>query len=338
METQNKQVRNMKIIKYMTLLTSIILVVTFIMSIYFSAQITTTNKSSGRFLAPQQHYSALFIGNEANFIASIKEGIEQEAERMDVAIEFHVVSDVDEATEIINLLVRAGVDGIITQGINNAEFLEALKSVSNAKIPLVLMYTDLSSAERDAFVGINPFDMGLRAANLTLEANPKSGKVVFISQSSDYVNDNPTSKMHILGFLDGLESKYSPESILMKQSQPTLLSAEGLVSELFISEKDIVAIVCTNETDTIGVAQVVIDLNRVGKTTIIGTGLTKEIADYIDKGIVYGTLFRNPVQIGVSAMSTLLSLPTSESYVEIPIEIVTKENLDDYRKWIGGTP
>ena len=322
----------------MTGLTSIILVVTFIMSIYFSMQITTTNKSGVRFLAPKSHYSALLIGNEANFIDSLKEGIEEEAARMNVAIEFHFVSDVDEAAEIIHLLVRAGVDGIITQGINNPEFLEALLSVTDAKIPLVLMYTDLSAAERNAFVGTNPFDLGLKAAKLTLASTLKEGKVVFISQSSESVNDNPTSKMHILGFLDGLESRINTELILMKQSQPTLLSAEGLVSELFISEKDIAAIVCTNETDTIGVAQVVIDLNRVGKTTIIGTGLTKEIIDYIDKGIVYGTLYRSPKQMGENAMSTLMNLETNESYSEIPIEIVTKENLEAYRALIGGTP
>lgn len=338
METQNKQLKKMKILKYMSILTSIILVVTFIMSIYFSVQITATNKSGVRFLAHKQHYSALFIGNEADFIDSIKKGIEQEADRMNVAIEFHVVPDVDQATEIINLLVRAGVDGIITQGVNNPEFLESLQSVAEAKIPLVLMYTDLSAAERNAFVGTNPFDMGLKAADLLIESNPQTGKVVFISQSSELVNDNPTSKMHILGFLDGIESKVPSESVLMKQSQSTMLSAEGLVSELFISEKDIVAIVCTNETDTIGVAQVVIDLNRVGKTAIIGTGLTKEIVDYIDKGIVYGTLYRNPKQIGVTAMSTLLNLPDGEAYTEIPIEIVTKDNIDTYRMLIGGTP
>lgn len=338
METQSKQFKKMRIIKYMTLFTSIILVITFIMSIYYSTQITATNKSGVRFLAHKLHYSALFIGNEADFIDSIKEGIETEASRMNVAIEFHFVSDVDEATEIINLLVRAGVDGIITQGVNNPEFLVALKSVSEAKIPLVLMYTDLSAAERNAFVGTNPFDLGLKAADLLIESNPSNGKVVFISQSSDLVNDNLTSKMHILGFLDGIETAVRSESILMKQSQPTLLSAEGLVSELFISEKDIIAIVCTNETDTIGVAQVVIDLNRVGKTVIIGTGLTKEIAEYIDKGIVYGTLFRNPNQIGITAMSTLLNLPEGEAYAEIPIEIITKENIDNYRSLIGGTP
>jgi len=37
-------------------------------------------------------------------------------------------------------------------------------------------------------------------------------------------------------------------------------------------------------------------------------------------------------------MSTLLNLPNSERYVEIPVELVTKKNLDDYRVQIEGKP
>lgn len=296
------------------------------------------NKSSKYNKEQKMHYSALFIGNETNFIAGIKEGIENEAKRMNVDIEFHMVKDVEEATATINLLVRAGVDGIITQGINNEDFLVALKSVAEAKIPIVLMYTDLSTAERDAFVGINPFSMGAKASELVLNSHPKLGKIVFMTQASEFVNDNPASKMQILGFLDGLEGVYPPEDILLKQTQATLLSAEGLASDIFINEKEVATIVCTNETDTIGVAQVVVDLNRVGKTTIIGTGLTKEIIEYIEKGIVYGTLYRNPKQIGMKSMETLLKIPESESYIEIPVDLITKENVAAFKTLIEGTP
>lgn len=320
------------------LCTSIILGVTFFLSIYFSAQIGAAKGSGNQTKALKGHYSALIIGNESNFNAALMEGMLQEAGKSEIALEFHMVNDVDQATEIIQMLVRAGVDGIITQGINNPSFLTALKSVTQDKIPLILLYTDLSTAERDAFVGINPFEMGNTVAKLLIQAKPDDGHIVFISQSSSAVSENPSSKMHVLGFLDGLEGYISSEQVLMKTSQPTLLSAEGLVSELFIHDQGISAVVCTNETDTIGVAQVVIDLNRVGKTTIIGTGFTKEIADYIDKGIVYGTIYRNPINMGTNAILTLTDLDNAETHVEMPIEVITQENIDLYRHLIGGKP
>ncbi len=338
MESQKKQALKLKLIHWAILVTSIILGVTFIMSIYFSVQIGANNVSNNLPNVMKGHYSALLIGNESNFNAALKEGMMQEASKMEIALEFHMVNDVDQATEIIKMLVRAGVDGIITQGINNPSFLTALKSVTQDKIPLVLLYTDLSTAERDAFVGVNPFEMGNAVANLLVSAEPDDGKIVFISQSASEVSENPASKMHVLGFLDGLEGYINPENVIMKTSQPTLLSAEGLVSELFIQNQDISAVVCTNETDTIGVAQVVIDLNRVGKTTIIGTGFTEEIAEYIDKGIVYGTVFRNPIGMGTNVISTLTDLPNAETHIEIPIEVITKENIDLYRHLIGGKP
>lgn len=338
MESQKRQAFKLKLIHGMILCTSIILGVTFILSIYFSAQIGAANGSSNPLKGLKGHYSALLIGNESNFNAALKEGMLQEAGNSEIALEFHMVNDVDQATEIIEMLVRAGVDGIITQGINNPSFLTALRSVTQDKIPLVLLYTDLSTAERDAFVGINPFEMGNTVAKLLVQAKPEEGHIVFISQSSSAVSENPTSKMHVLGFLDGLEGYINPEKVLMKTSQPTLLSAEGLVSELFIHEQGISAVVCTNETDTIGVAQVVIDLNRVGKTTIIGTGFTQEIADYIDKGIVYGTIYRNPIHMGKNVILTLTNLENADPHVEMPIEVITKENIDLYRYLIGGKP
>ena len=338
MESQKKQAIKIKLIHGIILLTSIILGVTFILSIYYSIQIGASKDSNIQIQDMQKHYSVLLIGNESNFNEELKMGMVLEAEEKDIALEFHMIDDVDQATEIIDMLVRAGVDGIITQGINNPAFLEALKTVTKEKIPLVLAYTDLSTAERDAFVGINPFEMGNAVAKLLTQAGPGDGKIVFISQSFSEVSENPASKMHVLGFLDGLEGYVNPEHVIIKASQPTLLSAEGLVSELFIQDDGISAVVCTNETDTIGVAQVVIDLNRVGKTTIIGTGFTEEIAEYIDKGIVYGTLYRNPVNMGTMVIDTLTDLENAQTHVEMPLELITKENIDLYRPLIGGKP
>ena len=338
MESQKKQTLKLKLIHGVILLTSIILGVTFILSIYFSIQIGTSKDSNIYIKDMQEHYSVLLIGNESNFNQDLKEGMLKEAEQKNIGLEFHMIDDVDQATEIVDMLVRAGVDGIITQGINNPAFLEALKSATQERIPLVLIYTDLAAAERDAFVGVNPFEMGNTVAKLLVMAKPHEGKVVLISQSFSEVSENPASKMHVLGFLDSLEGYMNPDNVIVKTSQPTLLSAEGLVSELFIQDQGISAVVCTNETDTIGVAQVVIDLNRVGKTTIIGTGFTEEIAEYIDKGIVYGTVYRNPVNMGTNVILTLTDLQNAETHVEMPLEIITKENIDLYRHLIGGKP
>lgn len=338
MESQKKQALKIKIINWMIILTSIILGIAFILSIYFSAQIGNSKNSNNQNILDNGHYAVLFIGNETHFISDLKEGMLTIANKNEIAIEFYEVNDIAQATSIIELLVQAGIDGIITQGINDTSFLIALKSVTQAKIPLVLLYTDLAIAERDAFVGINPFEMGNEIAKLTVASKATEGNVVFISQSASLTSENPASKMNTLGFLDGLEGYIDPGKVMMKMSLPVMLSAEGLISELFIDDQGITAVVCTNETDTIGVAQAVVDLNRVGKTTIIGTGFTKEIAEYIDKGVVYGTIYRNPINMGSEAVLTLINLPEAETYVEIPLDIITKENIDLYRDLIGGKP
>jgi len=336
----NKEV----LLKSIIIITSIILVFAFWMSLYYSRQIVDSYNGQISFSRNKTHFAALLIGNEKIFLEHLREGIEDEAEKADVAIEFFEVNDVSEGVEIIQLLVRAGVDGIITQGINNAEFIEVLNTVKDSKIPLVLVYTDAQSSGRNAFVGINPFDMGIEAARLLIESEGANGNVVFFYQSSESVKEDTTSKMQMLGFMDALSKVNKSDRVISKNTQPTLLSAEGIVSDLFLGQNDISAIVCMNETDTIGVVQVVIDLNKVGKVTVIGTGLTEEILDYIDKGIMYGSLFRSPNEMGEQSLRELHKIFEnrddsgfrSVEHTDMSVEVITKENIDFYRNLLKG--
>lgn len=327
------------LLKSIIFVTSVIFVITFLLSFFYSS---TINQSKNRidFLSGSNiHFATVLIGNETQFLEKLQKGIQNEADASRIDIEFFNVKTVEEGTEMIKLLITAGVDGIITQGIHEMAFMEALKTVKQANIPLVLVYSDEQTAERDVFIGINPFDMGIEAATLYQESEPEFGKVVFITQATAGSSEDTTSKLQMLGFMDVFETLHRSSQVIVKKSEPTLLSAEGIASEIFLGASDITGIVCTNEVDTVGVTQVVIDLNKVGRVNVIGTGLTPQIADYIDKGIIYGTLYRNPEKMGNMALRSLVdilnqTLKKSEQsdYVDLQIEVITKENLETYMK------
>ncbi|MBF4695063.1 sugar ABC transporter substrate-binding protein [Fusibacter ferrireducens] len=327
------------LLKSIIFLTSIIFVITFLLSFFYSNTINQSKNKIDFSSGNNIHFATVLIGNETQFLEKIQKGIQNEADISHMDIEFFNVKTVEEGTETIKMLITAGVDGIITQGINEAAFMEALRTAKHASIPLVLVYSDEQTVERDLFIGINPFDMGIEAATLYQKSEPEIGKVVFITQTPVGSSEDTTSKLQMLGFMDVFENLHRLSQVIVKKSEPTLLSAEGIVAEIFLGESDIAGIVCTNEVDTVGVTQVVIDLNKVGRVNVIGTGLTPQIADYIDKGIIYGTLYRNPEKMGHMALRSLADILNQTfkkgeqaDYIDLPIEVITKENLETYMK------
>ncbi len=67
-------------------------------------------------------------------------------------------------------------------------------------------------------------------------------------------------------------------------------------------------------------------MNMVGKVQLIGFGDNEVIKEYIDKGIILGTIVRNPYRIGYSAVMALqeiCSIGYTSAYVDTGISIIT---------------
>jgi len=317
-----------------------VFLISFILSVYYSGGNSLADIGRGLDKEPRVHFAAVLIGTEKQFLNAVEEGLSDKAEKEGVNIEIFRLSSVSEAAETIDMLVTASVDGIITQGIQEAGFLESLERAKEEEIPLILIASDDHTISRDGYVGGNPFEFGMVAASYYLEQQKLLGKVVFITQTPENADEDTTGKLQTQGFMDVFENRHRESQVITKKSDSTLLSAEGIVSDLFLEQSDISGIVCTNEVDTLGVVQVVIDLNQVGKVMVVGTGLTNQIAEYIEMGIIKGTLYRDPYTIGKLAFEGLYNYYTDDeaewNYQDIPVTIITQENLGQYLQTEGG--
>lgn len=317
----------------------LLLAVFFLMSLYYANAMVTSSKVSRNTSGYKAHYAAVLIGTETAFLESIQKGLMESATEMNCAVEIYRVDSIQEAVIRMRMLMLAGVDGLIVQGLHDEHYIETLREILSEKIPVVLIYTDNLSVQRDAFVGINPFEMGSKLALLWSLAGAPKGDIILMTQSLVTKGEDQNAKLQSLGFKDTLEKRGYTNHIILEKSEATILSAEGLLAERLILDTDqIGSVVCTTLNDTLGVTQVIIDLNRVGKVRIVGTGFNNQIADYIEKGVIQGTLFRNPEGMGEIAISTLNGIRDTENnrqsklatHVEMPLEMITKDNLEDF--------
>jgi ribose transport system substrate-binding protein len=75
-------------------------------------------------------------------------------------------------------------------------------------------------------------------------------------------------------------------------------------------------------------------LDADGPTKIVGWDLTKEVIAGIDSGLVSAVVQQDPKQEGVEAVNELKAIldgAEPKGFIDVPVTIVTKENVDEFR-------
>ncbi|MGE5613209.1 MAG: sugar ABC transporter substrate-binding protein [Bacillota bacterium] len=268
-----------------------------------------------------------------DFMQKFRQGIYKYAEEKHILIDFVNVEDINEAIDSINTAVAAKVDGIIAQGIYDAEYIKAINKAIEKGITVEFAYTDAMDANRVCFVGFNAYDYGKKAARCAIHQLPgMEGNIALMLQSFAGDEKDITSSLFIEGF-KSITDKYPKVKLVdILRTSYDLFSAEDMTYEILSRHPDIDAIVCTSEKDVFGAAQVVIDLNRVGNIKLIGAGVSKDITRYIRLGVIAASFDMNPELMSEKCIEIMAGDKVSSDYVEIPIEIVTANNVADYAK------
>ena len=280
------------------------------------------------------HFSVIMYQLTDSFLTGFSSGVAEVAEKGDVFIEFINAEDIEEATKNINIAIASKADGIIAQGIYDEEYITAINRAIGKEIPVVFAYTDAQGTDRNCFVGYNAFELGKSAAKRTAEAIAEEGEVALLVQSFTQHQHDITSNLNILGFMDVMENYQNIEIVAIKKTNQELLSAEDITYEIISRYPDIDAIFCTSEKDTIGAAQVLIDLNRVGDMALIGTGAVRTILEYIGN-VIHVSFDMNAKEMGKKSVESLIEIKektNSNDFIDVPFDIITDQNVYKYKK------
>src|SRR5699024_5289557 len=97
-------------------------------------------------------------------------------------------ADNDQALMLLDRMISAKVDGIITQGIEGQHFVDLVHKGIERGIPIMTIDTDIASSERKAYVGSDNFRAGKQLGESII--NDTSGKqyVGIVTGRKDSVN------------------------------------------------------------------------------------------------------------------------------------------------------
>ena len=138
----------------------------------------------------------------------------------------------------------------------------------------------------------------------------------------------------IMGIRDSLKQYSDIHITKVEYDDSNFLGIEDAVSSLIKNNSKLSTIVCTSEEDTLAVADILVDLNKVGYN-IIGYGDSPELLRYIERGVVFGTVDVDHEQMGYDTIRALVDIKQqgrTSAYFKVNSFPITRKNVSEYLK------
>ncbi|HHU36190.1 MAG TPA: sugar ABC transporter substrate-binding protein [Treponema sp.] len=302
----------------------------FCVSIYLVSALLHAPQAEAHTESAVRHFSLYLPQSRSSYFLDIIEGAMRSARENKAVLSVHTL---DPGGVALQMATYTGVDGIVVcPDLDDDIVFEKLMRLSERKIPVVLVNHNIPADQPWAFVGTNNFDFGKKAASLIDQTNDtKLNLVVIYSQKSPAIFAE--RELVEMGLHSVLDRKLAGP-ILGQKTDMNPRDAEKIVYQIVRSRPEINTIVFTDLNDTLAGTQALIDLNQVGHIQVVGFGDDPAIGDFIQKGIIAGSLVVNPKLMGAQAVKSLTELQSTgytSTTVDTGIDILHANNLQSWK-------
>jgi ribose transport system substrate-binding protein len=274
---------------------------------------------------------------ESVFLIPVYDYAKQEADKLGVKLLMMDAQwDSTTQTSQIENMIMQKVDAIIIIPVDEASQVPAVRKAHTAGIPIVNLNMRVDSSVEnliDSFVGPDIIKEAELAAELMVKALGKSsGNIAMITGS--------------MGTYDAQVRKEYFEKWIAKNAPGIQIIAEGAgnwdratsmsLAEDFLAKynaSQLDGIYCHDDNMAAGAIEAAKATNRLNTLKIVGIGGSRDGYDAIKGGTQYGTVVQPPDWEGAQSVRVAVDLVNGkkvEKWYEDPIEIVTKENVNNF--------
>lgn len=159
-------------------------------------------------------YHFAMIGEEEGdpYWESIYQGAKLAAEKDQINLEYIAPKKAndEEALALLDRMISAKVDGIMTYGMAGQRFVDLMLKASERNLPVITIETDLKSSVRKGFVGIDNFKIGEDIAEDIIKKRGASAQIAAVVSSKNV----QSQKERLAGLRHYLEVHGSPLQLL----------------------------------------------------------------------------------------------------------------------------
>lgn len=280
-------------------------------------------------------FALVTINQQALFFNQINEGAQKAADVAGAKLVIFNANNVPSAqNDAMENYITQKVDGIILVAIDVNGVKPAITAAKTAGIPVIAIDAQIPDGDNVAFVGVD---------------NTKAGEDIG-KFYADYVKTNMsgTAKIGVIGALnsfiqnqrlDGFKKAVADsgqkitflDTVDGQNVQDVALTA---AENLMTANPDMTTLYATGEPALVGAVSAVTSQGRTGDIKVFGWDLTKQAVEGIDAGWVTAVVQQDPAGEGKAAIEALTKLKKGEKVepiINVPVTIVTKENVDQFR-------
>ena len=274
------------------------------------------------------------INQQALFFNQINEGAQAAADAAGAElIVFNANNDPAAQNTAIENYTQQGVDALIVVAIDVNGIKPALETAAAAGIPIVAVDAVIPDGAQDVQVGVDNAgagrEIGLFVVDYVAAEMGGAAEVGVVGALNSAIQNQR---------LDGFEEAIAanPEITIVStvDGQNVQDVALGAAENLITGNPTMNAVYATGEPALIGAISAVESQSAQDRVRLFGWDLTAQAIRAIDEGWLVAVVQQDPEtegRIAVESAVRLLNGEEVEPQIDVPITIVTQENVDEFR-------
>jgi len=273
------------------------------------------------------------INQQAIFFNQMNDGAEEAAEEYGVDLTiYNANDDAAKQNEAVANFVTQGFDAIIVVSIDVEGIKPAIQEAADAGIKIIAVDAIVEDDAVDVQVGVDNAAAGEEIGQFVVDYMEAEGitnkNIGVIGALNSFIQN--MRKDSFVEVVEAAGAKITQTVDGQNRQEAAMTASENL----FTAQADTEIMYATGEPAMVGAVAAVRSQNKGTMVKLFGWDLTAEVIQGIDDGFVLGVVQQDPKTEGYEAVKAAKMLVDGESVdamLNIPITIVTKDNVEPYR-------
>ncbi|MBI2947786.1 MAG: substrate-binding domain-containing protein [Verrucomicrobia bacterium] len=237
--------------------------------------------------------------------------------------------DRDQQIQVVENFMSRRVNGIVLAPLDSQALVRPVHSAISAKVPVVVMDSDLNSDKYVSFVATDNHKGGVMAGEHLAKLIGGKGNVILLR----YQVGSASTENREKGFLEAIRKFPDIKLISSDQFAGPTRETGYQVSQNLLNRygRELDGIFCPCEPPTIAMAMALRNIGKAGgKVKMVGFDAGSQSVQDLKNGDVQGLIVQNPVLMGYTAVMTMmkhLQGQKVERRIDTGVYLVTRENM-----------
>lgn len=292
---------------------------------------------------PKYHIQVIVQNSDENFWTMFREGAKVAEQELGIYVEFVPLSQltVDNLREAVEIGVNSGVDGIALQAADSEQTQQIIDNAKKQGVQIITYEDSNYNISDTPMVRTNSYSLGSYVGDMAVEASGGTADVAVVINSSGNNGSEDWAEEYTNNIIQGINNAFGPYGKIelpyssIYPINTDMFEAEKVTAEILESKNIPDLIICLDEKVTPGIAQILVDRNLVGDIKLVGYGITEQTLEYIQHGVIYGTICPVSYEIGYKTVTSLVQMldgDTVSEAIDTSLFTIDKSNVLQYQK------